>query len=109
MHVMPVEPDVPACVRRYVLANIESKRGVRRGDRLWQCALGAGFKCNSAVWVAMRDIKVRVWPELRPYLFLSCQLPVHHVQSDVAERMHTAPGGAPQRHGLGYLQQCTAS
>lgn len=40
---------------RYVLSNIESKRGVRRGDRVWQIAFGSGFKCNSAVWKALRN------------------------------------------------------
>ena len=41
---------------RYVLSNIESKHGVRKGDRVWQIAFGSGFKCNSAVWRAMRTI-----------------------------------------------------
>ncbi|KAI3435763.1 hypothetical protein D9Q98_001821 [Chlorella vulgaris] len=56
----------------YVLANIESggmieqglkgkgglRRGggVRRGERIWQIAFGSGFKCNSAVWRALRNI-----------------------------------------------------
>jgi 3-ketoacyl-CoA synthase len=43
----------------YVLANIETKRGVRRGERVWQIAFGSGFKCNSAVWTAVRDIDTR--------------------------------------------------
>lgn len=43
----------------YVLANIETKRGVRKGDRVWQIAFGSGFKCNSAVWRALRDIQDR--------------------------------------------------
>lgn len=30
---------------------------MHRGDRLWQIAFGAGFKCNSAVWRALRTIK----------------------------------------------------
>ena len=40
---------------RYVLSNIESKRGIRKGDRIWQIAFGSGFKCNSAVWRSMRN------------------------------------------------------
>ena len=44
------------CPYRYVLSNIESKQGVRKGDRIWQIAFGSGFKCNSAVWRAMRTI-----------------------------------------------------
>lgn len=39
----------------YVLAQIESTQGVRRGDKVWQIAFGSGFKCNSAVWRALRD------------------------------------------------------
>ncbi|KIZ01891.1 3-ketoacyl-CoA synthase 4 [Monoraphidium neglectum] len=38
----------------YVLAFIESYRGVRKGDKVWQLGFGSGFKCNSAVWVARR-------------------------------------------------------
>ncbi|DBA86074.1 TPA: Protein Nef [Trebouxia sp. C0004] len=39
----------------YVLSNIESKHGIRKGDRIWQIAFGSGFKCNSAVWRSMRN------------------------------------------------------
>jgi 3-ketoacyl-CoA synthase len=44
------------CLRRYVLAYIESMKGVRKGDRVWQLGFGSGFKCNSAVWAANRRI-----------------------------------------------------
>lgn len=45
-----------ACVSccRYVLAYIESYKGVKAGDRVWQLGFGSGFKVNSAVWVAKR-------------------------------------------------------
>ncbi len=46
-----------ARARRYILGNIEHTRGVRKGDRLWQLGFGGGFKCNSAVWRALRDIR----------------------------------------------------
>eukprot|EP00897_Mesotaenium_endlicherianum_P009615 jgi/Mesen1/8682/ME000510S08077 len=41
----------------YELAYSEAKGRVRRGDRVWQIAFGSGFKCNSAVWRALRTIK----------------------------------------------------
>jgi 3-ketoacyl-CoA synthase len=41
----------------YVLSYIESFRGVRRGDAVWQLGFGSGFKCNSAVWVANRRVE----------------------------------------------------
>ena len=48
-----------------MLANIETKRGLRRGDRIWQIAFGSGFKCNSAVWKVLRATNEQhpVWVE----------------------------------------------
>lgn len=48
--------EVRVGARRYILSNIETKKGVKRGDRIWQIGFGSGFKCNSAVWRAMRNI-----------------------------------------------------
>ncbi|KAF9601342.1 hypothetical protein IFM89_019074 [Coptis chinensis] len=42
----------------YELAYTEAKGRVTRGDRVWQIAFGSGFKCNSAVWRALRDVPV---------------------------------------------------
>lgn len=42
------------CPRRYVLAYIESYKGVKAGERVWQLGFGSGFKVNSAVWVARK-------------------------------------------------------
>ncbi|XP_047964716.1 3-ketoacyl-CoA synthase 1-like [Salvia hispanica] len=42
----------------YELAYTEAKGRVSRGDRVWQIAFGSGFKCNSAVWKALREISV---------------------------------------------------
>ncbi|KAG0568627.1 hypothetical protein M758_6G031300 [Ceratodon purpureus] len=41
----------------YELAYMEAKGRMRRGNRVWQIAFGSGFKCNSAVWQALRNIK----------------------------------------------------
>ncbi|KAJ7966756.1 3-ketoacyl-CoA synthase [Quillaja saponaria] len=41
----------------YELAYTEAKRRIRKGNRVWQIAFGSGFKCNSAVWVALRNVK----------------------------------------------------
>ncbi|KAK9910103.1 hypothetical protein M0R45_034078 [Rubus argutus] len=40
----------------YELAYSEAKGRVNRGDRIWQIAFGSGFKCNSAVWRALRPV-----------------------------------------------------
>ncbi|XP_078429843.1 3-ketoacyl-CoA synthase 11-like [Wolffia australiana] len=40
----------------YELAYTEAKGRIRRGDRTWQIAFGSGFKCNSAVWKALRTV-----------------------------------------------------
>ncbi|KAF6167272.1 hypothetical protein GIB67_043133 [Kingdonia uniflora] len=40
----------------YELAYIEAKGRMKKGDRTWQIGLGSGFKCNSAVWKALRTV-----------------------------------------------------
>merc|ERR1719160_2016354 len=40
----------------YELAWSETFPTVQRGDRVWQIGFGSGFKCNSAVWRALRDV-----------------------------------------------------
>ncbi|XAR61757.1 Very-long-chain 3-oxoacyl-CoA synthase [Bertholletia excelsa] len=41
----------------YELAYTEAKGRMREGHRVWQIAFGSGFKCNSAVWQALRTVK----------------------------------------------------
>ncbi|XP_072971418.1 3-ketoacyl-CoA synthase 6-like [Typha angustifolia] len=41
----------------YELSYVESKGRMRRGERVWQIGFGSGFKCNSAVWKCLRDVK----------------------------------------------------
>ncbi|CAA3023308.1 3-ketoacyl- synthase 1 [Olea europaea subsp. europaea] len=43
----------------YELAYTEAKGRVSRGNRVWQIAFGSGFKCNSAVWRALREIPAK--------------------------------------------------
>lgn len=58
----------------YELAYTEAKGRVRRGDRVWQIAFGSGFKCNSAVWRALRTVKMD--PRYSPWSDCIEQLPV---------------------------------
>ncbi|KAF8388152.1 hypothetical protein HHK36_026818 [Tetracentron sinense] len=40
----------------YELAYSEAKGRIKKGDRLWQIAFGSGFKCNSGIWRALRNV-----------------------------------------------------
>ncbi|CAA7403134.1 unnamed protein product [Spirodela intermedia] len=40
----------------YEMAYAEAKGRIRKGDRTWQIAFGSGFKCNSAVWRALKTV-----------------------------------------------------
>ncbi|XP_042506321.1 3-ketoacyl-CoA synthase 4-like [Macadamia integrifolia] len=41
----------------YELAYTEAKGRMRKANHVWQIAFGSGFKCNSAVWEALRHVK----------------------------------------------------
>ncbi|KAJ4843357.1 3-ketoacyl-CoA synthase 11 [Turnera subulata] len=58
----------------YELAYTEGKGRVKRGDRTWQIAFGSGFKCNSAVWKALRTINPA--KEKNPWMDEIDQFPV---------------------------------
>jgi 3-ketoacyl-CoA synthase len=40
----------------YALAYCEAQGRLKKGHKVWQIALGSGFKCNSGVWRVLRDI-----------------------------------------------------
>jgi 3-ketoacyl-CoA synthase len=58
----------------YELAYMEAKRRVRKGDLVWQIALGSGIKCNSAVWKSLRSDQVG--PSANPWLDCVHRYPV---------------------------------
>ncbi|GFP88173.1 3-ketoacyl-coa synthase 1 [Phtheirospermum japonicum] len=60
----------------YELAYTEAKGRVRKGDRVWQIAFGSGFKCNSAVWRALREIPAKECGEGNPWFDCVDKYPV---------------------------------
>ncbi|XP_042412807.1 3-ketoacyl-CoA synthase 11-like [Zingiber officinale] len=58
----------------YELAYIEGKGRIKKGDRIWQIAFGSGFKCNSAVWKALK--KVNPCKEKNPWMDEISNFPV---------------------------------
>ncbi|CAJ2628213.1 unnamed protein product [Trifolium pratense] len=59
----------------YELAYTEAKGRIRKGDRTWQIAFGSGFKCNSAVWKALKTIDPA--KEKNPWMDEIHEFPVH--------------------------------
>ncbi|KAJ1437315.1 hypothetical protein SESBI_03642 [Sesbania bispinosa] len=45
-------------IQQLQLAYIKVKGRVSKGNRVWQIALKSGFKCNTAVWKAVRDMLI---------------------------------------------------
>lgn len=58
----------------YAMAYCEAKERLKRGDKVWQVALGSGFKCNSVVWKVLHDVKPR--PRCNPWLECIHRYPV---------------------------------
>ncbi|KAH7524716.1 hypothetical protein FEM48_Zijuj06G0149000 [Ziziphus jujuba var. spinosa] len=59
----------------YELAYTEAKGRMKKGDRIWQIAFGSGFKCNSAVWKALRTVNPE--KEKNPWMDEIHQFPVN--------------------------------
>ncbi|KAM7485266.1 hypothetical protein LguiA_001275 [Lonicera macranthoides] len=59
----------------YELAYLEAKGRIKKGDRMWQIAFGSGFKCNSAIWGALRTIDPA--KEKNPWTDEIDEFPVH--------------------------------
>uniref|UniRef100_A0A7C9EQH9 3-ketoacyl-CoA synthase n=1 Tax=Opuntia streptacantha TaxID=393608 RepID=A0A7C9EQH9_OPUST len=60
----------------YELAYAEAKGRVKGGDRVWQIAFGSGFKCNSAVWKALREVQVSQSSRTNPWAQFIQKYPV---------------------------------
>ncbi|XP_020276971.1 3-ketoacyl-CoA synthase 11-like isoform X2 [Asparagus officinalis] len=58
----------------YELGYTEAKRRVKKGDRIWQIGFGSGFKCNSLVWRALKDVEPE---EKYPWMDVIDEFPVH--------------------------------
>merc|ERR1712217_293767 len=61
----------------YEMEWVERHGRLKRGDRVLQIAFGSGFKCNSAVWVALRVDRSKQGVGLKPW-GVSCRSQACH-------------------------------
>jgi 3-ketoacyl-CoA synthase len=61
----------------YELGYCEAKGRIKKRDRVWQIAFGSGFKCNSAVWKALRTVDCAADGERNAWADDLDVLPVH--------------------------------
>ncbi|KAM0874732.1 hypothetical protein ACQ4PT_037274 [Festuca glaucescens] len=68
----------------YELAYCEAKGRIKKGNRVWQIAFGSGFKCNSAVWKALRTVEGTIAAEERsPWAKMSTFYPVADLEQNL--------------------------
>ncbi|KAL0752765.1 hypothetical protein Bca101_090432 [Brassica carinata] len=60
----------------YELSYSEAKGRIKRGDKTWQIGFGSGFKCNSAVWRALRSIDPSKEKKTNPWIDEIHEFPV---------------------------------
>ncbi|MCO5586084.1 hypothetical protein L7F22_040023 [Adiantum nelumboides] len=60
----------------YALAYCEAKGRLKKGNKVWQIALGSGFKCNSGVWEVLRDIDPSECDRFNPWMSSIHRYPV---------------------------------
>ena len=85
----------------YELAYCEAKGRIKKGDRVWQIAFGSGFKCNSAVWKALRTVDAS--EDGNPWTPEVHVLPIHVPRvSPIDETAYTFPDGATYKVSVSH-------